>query len=103
MIRFRSLTRVLVWMLLLLAAGDLLIEGACKDGANLTVTASTLRSDDGDEAGHTGEDCYCCSRTVRSESSQSVVPVARIVEQRADNVRRLPQSPSSVPYHPPLI
>jgi hypothetical protein len=103
MIWFRSLTRVIALTLLLLAAGDLLIEGACKDGANLTVTALALSSDDGDETGHAGDDCYCCSRTVRSESSQSVVPVVRTVERRGDNVRRLPQSPSRVPYHPPLI
>jgi hypothetical protein len=103
MLRFRARTRVVALLLLLFAAGDLLIAGACEDGANLTVTASAFSSGDvGNEAGHTGEECYCCSRTVQPESSQNVVPIRGVVERRADNVRRCPQSPSSVPYHPPL-
>jgi hypothetical protein len=103
MIRCRSLTRALALVLLLLAAGDLLIGGACDDGATLATTASAFAQNDAaDRAGHTGEDCYCCSRTVRAETPQGVVPIVEVVGQREDVVRSLPQSPSRIPYHPPL-
>jgi hypothetical protein len=106
MSRFRSLARLLALMLLLLAAGDLLIAGACDDGASLATTpVPALSADDcsGHHAGHTGEDCYCCSRTVRAEVAQGVTPLVDVVGQRQDDVRRLLQSPLPIPYHPPLI
>lgn len=104
MIRFRTLARLLALMLLLLAAGDLLIEGACDDGVKLTAASRSVFSlgDDGGLNGHAGEDCYCCSRTARAEAPQDIAPIVEAVGQREDVVRRFPQPPLPIPYHPPL-
>jgi hypothetical protein len=101
--RFHSLARVVVAVLLLFAAMDLAFPAGCGDAPVAPSLDLLLCQDTGQSASdHPGDDCFCCSRTVRtttvvtvSPSVQEVpVPVSVMPEPQSLAVRRL--------YHPPI-
>lgn len=101
--RFHNLTRGVVVVLLLFAATDLSFPAGCDDAHAMTpVGPAWCAGSDASEPGHGGDDCFCCSRTVRTASVATLLPyvedapapIAASPGPRPAAVRRL--------YHPPI-
>lgn len=104
MTSLRAVTRLVALALLLFAAGDLLGLGACEDGGFIASQSTALsQSDEAVPTGHQGEECYCCSRTVRSEAAISFTMTTTVTNVVADTSEAFPQRPPRLPYHPPLV
>jgi hypothetical protein len=89
-------------VLLLFAATDLSFPGSCGDmpvapHTDLTVCGGSDRP----APGHAGDDCFCCSRTVRTTAvvaflpfvENAPAPIADLPEPRPAAVRRLDHPP----------
>ena len=103
MVAFRSLARYLSLLLLLVAAMDLSYPAGCADA--LAVPPSTARLCAGDhapDAGHDGDDCFCCSRTVRAEGVGLLHCTPLVIGVRSDAPASLVSALGPPPYHPPL-
>jgi hypothetical protein len=93
----------MVVVLLLFAATDLSFPGGCGDTPKSVHAGTALSADGESPAGHQGDDCFCCSRTVRTTAVVTVItsvhempaPVAVLPEPRSIIASRL--------YHPPII
>jgi hypothetical protein len=90
--------------LLLSAAVDLSLPACCVDDEGLTLGCTTLGSTTHDgRAGHAGDDCFCCSRTVRTEP----VLLMSFVATESPIAPSSAQAPADVParpsYHPPQV
>jgi hypothetical protein len=100
----RHLSRIAL-LLLTLAALDLTVAGVCDDMSSVGSLdeAQWCTSDDATEGGHQGDDCFCCSRSVRVEPGPvalAIEGVAEIVDPPASRLLHFALPP---PYHPPLI
>jgi hypothetical protein len=94
--------RVLAVVLLLSAAVDLLLPSCCVDGGDVTAERATFCSTTHQtEPGHPGDDCFCCSRTVRTEPVLAVSFVVTVSPVAAATTSALPDCPARPSYHPP--
>lgn len=101
--QFQALGRAVTMALLLFAVADLSSSASCVDvsdaaHAELAIGAAA----DSAPAGHRGDDCFCCSRTVRTTATFTVC--ARVVSLTApDGFSPEPQPLVVRPvFHPPI-
>lgn len=99
----RILARRLSLALLFVAAVDLSYPAGCADGPVVNSSMATVCAG-GHQAdtGHDGEDCFCCSRTVRAEEVtpfRRSNPVATVVNDAPASLADALDPPL---YHPPL-
>jgi hypothetical protein len=103
MAALRSQVRYFSLLLLLVAAMDLAYPSGCAESQDVgPLTPTICAGHDSADAGHDGEDCFCCSRTVRAESSVAfhrVSPTAVLVN---DTPVALVDALGPPLYHPPL-
>lgn len=98
------LVRTLAVVLLLFAAADLTIAGACSDTEVQSSSGAQWCAghDDAPASGHDGDDCFCCSRTVRDEAVASQVADLTAIPAAEGATGALLQTPPTPLYHPPL-
>ena len=102
MSRFHSLARAVVAALLLFAAADLVFPAGCGDAPVAPNAGVVCQGSEPAGPSHPGDDCFCCSRTVRTTTIVTVLPAVQEVpvpvivqlEPQSLAVRRL--------YHPPI-
>ncbi|MSO49524.1 MAG: hypothetical protein EXQ49_06425 [Acidobacteria bacterium] len=100
---FRLLARRLALALLLVAAADLAYPAGCADVPLVgPLTATICAGDHTADAGHDGEDCFCCSRTICGELVFPFQHASGVVTVLNDAAANLADAAGPPPYHPPL-
>jgi hypothetical protein len=103
MLQFHGLGRAVVVILLLFAAADLSFPGVCLEAATSPDgTTSLSGASESFASGHQCDDCFCCSRTVRTTAVFAVLPSVITVSAL---VVVLPEPRSLVArpvFHPPI-
>jgi hypothetical protein len=100
---FRLRAQRLSMVLLLVAAADLAYPAGCADGPLVGPLAATICAGDHTaDAGHDGEDCFCCSRTIRGEQVFPFQHASGVVTVLNDAAANLAEAAGPPPYHPPL-
>lgn len=104
MLGIRSLGRLMSVLLLVFAALDLSYPVSCVDTViACSAQATVCAGDHAADAGHDGDDCFCCSRTVRAEWLSAFVVSDVTGQPFVDRAICLVSAPATPPYHPPLL
>jgi len=91
-------------LLLVFAALDLSFPVSCADTVLAeTAQATVCAGGHAAGAGHDGDDCFCCSRTVRAEWLSAFVVSDLTGQPFVDGAISLVSAPATPPYHPPLL
>ena len=99
---FQSVTRIMALVLLVFAAADLSFPAGCGDAPQTPHSGMALTSGGSTTDSGPGDDCFCCSRTVRTTAIATVLtsvqevpaPVVVWPAPQSVDVSRL--------YHPPI-
>ena len=104
MLGIRSLGRLMSVLLLVFAALDLSYPASCADSVIADTAQTTVCAGDrAADAGHDGDACFCCSRTVRAEWLSAFTEFESTDQPCVDGAISLVCAPATPPYHPPLL